>query len=133
MVQATKEVGTTDVGTAKLAGLGYPPFDPTAVGRVFQAGDKLLEGWAGVNMELLQFGRAQVDHGGEARKAILESRSATEALTRQAEFTSSFVQEYFTEASKIGKIGARAVLESLKILESAARSAAEETETKTVP
>jgi hypothetical protein len=133
MVQATKEVSTTDVGTTKLTGLGYPAFDPTAVRRMFQAGDKLLEGWMGVSRELLQFGRAQVDHGGEVRKAILESHSATEALTRQAEFTSSCLQEYFTEASKIGNIGALAVLESLRILESAARSAAEETETKTAP
>jgi hypothetical protein len=84
----------------------------------------------GVSRELLQFGRAQVDHGGEVRKAILESGSATEALARQAEFTSSFVKDYFTETSKIGDIGTRAVLESLRILESAARSAEEETETK---
>src|SRR5216683_2080973 len=99
MVQATKEVSTTDVGTTKLAGLGYPSFDPIAVGRVFQAGGKLLEGWMGVSRELLHFGRAQVDHGGEVRKAILESGSATEALARQAEFTSSFMKDYFTETS----------------------------------
>jgi hypothetical protein len=28
---------------------------------MFQAGDKLLEGWASVSVELLQFGPAQVE------------------------------------------------------------------------
>src|SRR5882724_2676243 len=91
-------------------------FDP-----LFQASNRLLEGWMAVGSEMLEFGKNRFDRGLEMSKAIAQSSSLNEAIDLQATYTRSIVQDYVSEAQKIADLGARSLLDSFTTLQQQTR------------
>jgi hypothetical protein len=100
-------------------------FDPSrALGGIeplLQAGNKWFENWAAMSSELIEFGRARLDRNLEASKAIVRSGSLDEAIELQADFTRATLREYFAEAGKLADLSTRAMLESFRAWQPAAR------------
>jgi hypothetical protein len=95
-----------------VVGAALSSFDP-----IFQASNRLLEGWMAVSSEMLEFGKNRFDRGLEMSKAIAQSSSLNEALDLQATYTRSIVQDYVSEAQKIADLSARSVLDSFTTLQ----------------
>jgi hypothetical protein len=95
-----------------VVGAALSSFDP-----IFQASNRLLEGWMAVSSEMLEFGRNRFDRGLEMSKAIAQSSSLNEALDLQANYTRSIVQDYVSEAQKIADLGARSLLDTFTTLQ----------------
>ena len=93
-----------------------PTFDP-----LFQASNRLLEGWMAVSSEMLEFGRNRFDRGLEMSKAMAQSTSFNEAIDLQATYTRSIVNDYVSEAHKIVDLGARSLLDSFTTLQQQTR------------
>jgi hypothetical protein len=110
-------------------------FDPSrALGGIeplLQAGNKWVENWAAVSSELIDFGRTRLDRNIEAGKAIVRSSSLDEAMDVQADFTRATLREFFAEAGKLADLGTRAMLESLRVWQPAARGETARTEQTT--
>ena len=102
-----------------VVGAALSSFDP-----IFQASNRLLEGWMAVSSEMLEFGRNRFDRGLEMSKAIAQSSSLNEALDLQANYTRSIVQDYVSEAHKIVDLGTRSLLDSFSTLQHQARDKA---------
>jgi hypothetical protein len=104
-------------------------FDPSrALGGIeplLQVGNKWFENWAAMSSELLEFGRARLDRNLEASKAIVRSGSFDEAMDLQADFTRATLREYFAEAGKLADLGTRAMMESFRAWQPAARAEAD--------
>jgi len=100
-----------------------PSLDP-----LFQAGNRLLEGWMAVSSELLEFGKTRLDRGFEASRAIAQSTSLNEAIDLQAKFTQSAVQDYLSEANKLADLGTRSLLDTLTTLQRPAQHPGERAE-----
>jgi hypothetical protein len=108
----------TDSG-ARAAALGaaaLPSLDP-----LFQASNRLLEGWMAVSSEMLEFGRNRLDRGLEMSRAMAQSTSLNEAIDLQATFTRSIVNDYLNETHKIVDLGARSLLDSFTTLQQQTR------------
>jgi hypothetical protein len=104
----------TDSG-ARAAAFGaaaLPSLDP-----LFQASNRLLEGWMAVSSEMLEFGRNRFDRGLEMSKAMAQSTSFNEAIDLQATYTRSIVNDFVSEAHKIVDLGARSLLDSFTTLQ----------------
>lgn len=101
---------------ATFGAAGLTTFDP-----LFQASNRLLQGWMAVGSEMLEFGKTRFDRGLEMSKAIAQSSSFNEALDLQATYTRSIVQDYVSEAQKIADLGARSLLDSFTTLQQQAR------------
>jgi hypothetical protein len=56
---------------------------------LFQASNRLIEGWMAVGNELLEFGKARLDRSVEMSRAMAQTTSLNEAMDVQAKFTSS--------------------------------------------
>lgn len=91
-------------------------FDP-----LFQASNRLLEGWMAMSSEMLEFGKSRLDRGIEMSKAMAQSTSFNEAIDLQATYTRSIVQDYVSEAQKIADLGARSLLDSFSTLQQQTR------------
>lgn len=101
-------------------------FDPTqalsGLEPLLTVSNKLLESWAAMSSELLEFGRSRIDRSIEASKALARSASIDEAMDLHADYTRSAVSAYFAEAGKLADLGTRAMLESLSAWQPAMRS-----------
>jgi hypothetical protein len=116
-LEEAKTKRTADTGAQEAAvGAALTTFDP-----IFQAGNRLLEGWMAVSSEMLEFGKNRFDRGLEMSKAIAQSSSFNEALDLQATYTRSIVQDYVSEAQKIADLGTRSLLDSFTTLQQQAR------------
>jgi phasin family protein len=96
----------------RTVGAVVPDLEP-----LFQAGNKLLEGWMAVGTELLEFSRSRLDQNIEMGKAIAQSGSINEAMDLQARFTRDAMQDYLTEANKLADLGTRSFFESFNTLQ----------------
>lgn len=108
----------TDSG-ARAAAFGaapLPSLDP-----LFQAGNRLLEGWMAVSSEMLEFSRNRFDRSLEMSKAMAQSTSLNEAIDLQTTYTRSIVDDYVSEAHKIVDLGARSLLDSFTTLQQQTR------------
>jgi len=101
----------------------YPRFGPS-LDPLFQASNRLLEGWMAVSSEMLEFGRNRFDRGLEMSKAMAQSTSFNEAIDLQATYTRSIVNDFVSEAHKIVDLGARSLLDSFTTLQQQARDKA---------
>ena len=88
---------------------------------LFQASNRLFEGWMAVSTEMLEFGKNRFDRGLEISKAIAQSTSLTEAIDLQATYTRSIMQDYVSEAQKIADLGTRSLLDSFSTLQQQTR------------
>ncbi|HEX3501163.1 MAG TPA: phasin family protein [Stellaceae bacterium] len=117
-LEEAKSKRTLDLG-AQEAAFGAAAL--TTLDPLFQASNRLLEGWMAVSSEILEFGKTRFDRGLEMSKALAQSSSFNEALNLQATYTRSIVQDYVSEAQKIADLGARSVLDSFTTLQQQAR------------
>jgi hypothetical protein len=112
-LEEAKTKRTVATGTQEaVVGAALSSFDP-----IFQASNRLLEGWMAVSSEMLEFGKNRFDRGLEMSKAIVQSSSLNEALDLQATYTRSIVQDYVSEAQKIADLSARSVLDNFTTLQ----------------
>lgn len=89
-----------------------PHLDP-----LFQAGNRLIEGWMAVGNELLEFGKTRLDRSLEMSRAMAQTTSLNEAMDVQAKFTRSAMQDYLSEANKLADLGTRSFLDSFSTLQ----------------
>jgi hypothetical protein len=101
-----------------LAAVGIANLDP-----LLHASNRIFECWMAVGSELLEFGKAQLDHSLAIGKALTQSGSLNEAIDLQSKYAQTVVQEYVNEASKIVDLGTRTVLESMSQLQPQAGAA----------
>jgi hypothetical protein len=113
----TRRVGERDAGAA------MPNFDP-----LFQASNRLIETWAAVSNEILEFSKSRLDRGLEMGRAIAQSTSLNEAIDVQAKFTRSAVQDYLSEANKLADLGTRSLMDSFSTLQRTAHEPTERAE-----
>jgi hypothetical protein len=110
-------------------------FDPSqAVGAIeplLHAGNKWLENWMALSSEILEFSRTRLDRSLEVSKAMARSSTFDQAMDLQADYTRSAVRDYFSEASKLADLSARAMLDSLLTWQGAARAEASRGEAMT--
>jgi hypothetical protein len=100
-------------------------FDPSrGIEPLLQAGNKWLENWAAMSSEILEFGRTRLDRSFEASQALARSASLDEAVDLQVTYTRATLRDYFAEASKLADLGTRAMLDSLRPWQPAARGEA---------
>jgi hypothetical protein len=104
----------TGRATADLAGV--PSIEP-----FFEVGNKLLETWAAVGTEILEFSKTQLDQGLELSREIAQTGSVSEAMDVQARFTRSLMQDYIAEANKIADMSTRSFLEGFATTQRAAK------------
>jgi hypothetical protein len=62
-------------------------------------------------------------------RAMAQTTSLNEAMDVQAKFTSSAMQDYFSEANKLADLGARSLRDSLSTLPRLERATTERAET----
>jgi hypothetical protein len=86
---------------------GAPSIEP-----FFEVGNKLLETWAAMGTEILEFSKTQLDQGLELSRAIAQTGSVSEAMDVQARFTRSMMQDYISEANKLADMSTRSFLDS---------------------
>jgi hypothetical protein len=116
-LEDVKNKKTSDTSTRTAIGAAaLPSLDP-----LFQASNRLLEGWMAVSSEMLEFGRNRLDRGLEMSRAMAQSTSFNEAIDLQATFTRAIVNDYVSEAHKIVDLGARSLLESFTTLQQQAQ------------
>jgi hypothetical protein len=77
-----------------------------------EVGSKLLETWAAVGTEILEFSKTRLDQNLELSRAIAKTGSVTEAMDVQARFTREMMQEYIAEANKIADMSTRSFLDT---------------------
>jgi hypothetical protein len=106
-----------------LSTAAIPSLDP-----LFQAGNRLIEGWMAVGSEMLEFSRTRIDRSLEMGRAMAQSTSLNEAIDVQATFTRSAVQDYLSEANKLADLGTRSLLDSFSTLRQPVRAAVEHQE-----
>ena len=110
-------------------------FDPSqAVGAIeplLHAGNKWLENWMALSSEILEFSRTRLDRSLEVGKAMARSSTFDQAMDVQADYTRSAVRDYFSEASKLADLSARAMLDSLLTWQGTARAEASRAEAAT--
>ena len=106
-----------------LSSAAIPDLDP-----LFQASNRLIEGWMAVGSEMLEFGRTRIDRGLEMGRAMAQSKSLNEAIDVQTTFTSSIVQDYLSEANKLADLGARSLLDRFSTLRQPIREPTERAE-----
>jgi hypothetical protein len=106
-----------------LSVAAIPDLDP-----LFQASNRLIEGWMAVGSEMVEFSRTRIDRSLEMGRAIAKSTSLNEAIDAQATFTRSTVQDYLSEVSKLADLGTRSLLETLSTLRQPIREASQRAE-----
>jgi hypothetical protein len=100
-----------------------PHFDP-----LFQAGNRLIEGWMAVGNELFEFSKSRLDRSLEMSRAMAQSTSLNEAMDVQAKYTRSAMQDYLSEANKLADLGTRSFLDSFSTLQHQGREMTERAE-----
>ena len=112
---------TSDVRQVRSASeaAGTPSIEP-----FLEVGNKLLETWAAVGTEILEFSKTRLDQGLELSRAIAKTGSVTEAMDVQARFTRSMMQDYISEANKLADMSTRSFLDSFSTVQKQAKSAA---------
>lgn len=98
---------------------GAPSIEP-----FFEVGNRLLETWAAVGTEILEFSKTQLDQGLELGRAMAKSGSVSEAMDVQARFTRSMMQDYISEANKLADLSTRSILDSFATVQKQAKSGA---------
>lgn len=101
--------------TAELSGV--PSIEP-----LFEVGNKLLETWAAVGTEILEFSKARLDQSLELSRAMANTGSVTEAMDVQARFTRSMMQDYIAEANKLADMSTRSMLDSFTTVQKQAKT-----------
>jgi hypothetical protein len=96
--------------TAELTGV--PSIEP-----LFEVSSKLLETWAAVGTEILEFSKARLDQSLELSRAIANTGSVSEAMDVQARFTRSMMQDYIAEANKLADMSTRSMLDSFSTMQ----------------
>jgi len=98
-----------------------PGLDPTqfTVGLepLFSASTRMLENWRVVSEELMEFGKSRLTRHIEVGRKVAQSASLDEAIEAQAEYARSLMQDYIAESSKIAELSARALFDSLSVLQ----------------
>ncbi len=112
--------GVAGYGVGQAA---IPHLDP-----LFQAGNRLIEGWMAVGSELLEFGKSRIDRSLEMSRAMAQTTSLNEAMDVQAKYTRSAVQDYLSEANKLADLGTRSFLDSFTTLQHQGREMADRAE-----
>ena len=87
---------------------GAPSIEP-----FFEVGNRLLETWAAVGTEILEFSKTRLDQNLELSRAMAKSGSVSEAMDMQARFTRSLIENYISEANKLADISTRSFLDSV--------------------
>ena len=87
---------------------GAPSIEP-----LFEVGNRLLETWAAVGTEILEFSKTRLDQSLELGRAMAKSGSVSEAMDVQARFTRSMMQDYISEAGKLADMSTRSFLGNL--------------------
>lgn len=88
----------------------------------FEVGNRLLETWAAVGTEILEFSKTRLDQGLELSRAMARTGSVSEAMDVQARFTRSMVQDYISEANKLADMSTRSFLGSFAAMQKQAKS-----------
>jgi hypothetical protein len=96
---------------------GAPSIEP-----FFEVGNRLLETWAAVGTEILEFSKTRLDQSLELGRAVAKSGSISEAMDMQARFTRSMMQDYISEASKLADMSTRNFLGNLAMAQRQAKS-----------
>jgi hypothetical protein len=99
---------------------GTPSIEP-----FFEVGNKLLETWAAMGTEILEFSKTRLDQGLELSRAIAKTGSVSEAMDVQARFTRSMMQDYISEANKLADMSTRSFLDSFAAAQKPTRNAAD--------
>jgi hypothetical protein len=105
-------------GRTAVDNAGSPSIEP-----FFEVGNRLLETWAAVGTEILEFSKTRLDQGLELSRAMAKSGSVSEAMDVQARFTRSMMQDYISEANKIADMSTRSFLDSYATVQKQAKSA----------
>lgn len=103
-------------------------FDPSqalsGLEPLLTAGNRLMESWAAVSSELLEFGRTRLDRSVEASKAIVRCGSIDQAMDLQADYARTAMRAYAEEVGKLADLGTKAMLDSFWVWQPAVREAA---------
>lgn len=87
----------------------------------FEVGNRLLQTWAAVGTEILEFSKTRLDQGLELSRAMAKSGSVTEAMDVQARFTRSMMEDYINEAGKLADMSTRSFLDSVASVQKPAK------------
>lgn len=89
---------------------------------LFEVGNRLLETWAAVGTEILEFSKTRLDQGLELSRAMARTSSVSEAMDVQARFTRSMVQDCISATNKLADMSTRSLLDSLAAMQKQAKS-----------
>jgi hypothetical protein len=95
---------------------------------LFQASNRLIEGWMAVGSELLEFSKSRLDRNLEMSRAMAQTTSLNEAMDVQAKYTRSAMQDYLSECNKLADLGTRSFLDSFSTLQHRGREMTERAE-----